>query len=107
MTKEIESREKELTHQVHREILCENLDQVKSLTPSFISAIKIHLLKNGPVNSTSNNMVKNSIQENMNFLIKCLTNEVNEIIRILQLTSYDEDEWTSDNLTFIKQKFVS
>ena len=37
MTREIDIREKELTHQIHRNFLCQHLDQIKSLTPSFIS----------------------------------------------------------------------
>ena len=29
--------------------------------------------------------------------------EINEIIRVLQLTTYDEDEWDADNLTVMKK----
>ena len=29
--------------------------------------------------------------------------EVSEIIRVLQLTTYDEDEWDSDNLTVMRK----
>lgn len=29
--------------------------------------------------------------------------EMNEVIRVLQLTTYDEDEWDSDNLTVMKK----
>lgn len=43
MTKEVDAREKELTHQVHRQWLVRSLDQVKMLTPVLISAIKIYL----------------------------------------------------------------
>jgi vinculin len=32
-----------------------------------------------------------------------MTDEINEIIRVLQLTTYDEDEWESDNLTGMKR----
>lgn len=34
--------------------------------------------------------------------------EVTEIIRVLQLTTYDEDEWDSDNLTVLRktQNFI-
>ena len=42
MTKEVDLREKELTHQVHREFLVRSLDQVKQLTPVLISGIKIY-----------------------------------------------------------------
>lgn len=32
-----------------------------------------------------------------------MTDEINEIIRVLQLTTYDEDEWDADNLTVMKK----
>ena len=43
MTKEVDSREKELTHQVHRQWLQTALDQVKQLTPVLISSVKIYI----------------------------------------------------------------
>ena len=43
MTKEVDAREKELTHQVHRGWLLRSLDQVKHLTPVLISSIKIYI----------------------------------------------------------------
>ena len=30
-----------------------------------------------------------------------------EIIRVLQLTTYDEDEWDSDNITVMKKTLAS
>ena len=47
MTKEVDAREKELTHQVHREWLLRSLDQVKQLTPVLISGIKIYVTTKG------------------------------------------------------------
>uniref|UniRef100_A0A915ID47 Vinculin n=2 Tax=Romanomermis culicivorax TaxID=13658 RepID=A0A915ID47_ROMCU len=41
--------------------------------------------------------------ENRNYLMTRMMDEVNEIIRVLQLTSYDEDEWDADNLTVMKK----
>lgn len=35
-----------------------------------------------------------------------MLDEVNEIIRVLQLTTYDEDEWDADNLTVMKKAIV-
>ena len=32
MTREVDVREKELTHQIHRELLSQHLEQVKNLT---------------------------------------------------------------------------
>ena len=43
MTKEVDAREKELTHQVHRDMLIRSLEQVKNLTPVLISGIKIFI----------------------------------------------------------------
>ena len=43
MTKEVDAREKELTHQVHRDLLIRSLEQVKNLTPVLISGIKIFI----------------------------------------------------------------
>lgn len=44
--------------------------------------------------------------ENRNYLAQRMTDEINEIIRVLQLTNYDEDEWDSDNLTVMKKAEV-
>ena len=32
-----------------------------------------------------------------------MSDEMSEIIRVLQLTTYDEDEWDSDNLTVMRK----
>lgn len=45
--------------------------------------------------------------ENRNYLASRMTDEINEIIRVLQLTTYDEDEWDADNLTCMKKAQVS
>ena len=116
MTKDVDSREKELTHRAHRDQLVQHLEQVKNLTPSFISSIKVYLLilssidpaklTSGPLNSDKNNSsnpltLSLSVKE---FLIRRLTDEIEEIIRLLQLTSHDEDEWIS--VEWFKQKIV-
>jgi vinculin len=40
---------------------------------------------------------------NRDYLGQRMTDELNEIIRVLQLTTYDEDEWDADNLTGMKR----
>jgi hypothetical protein len=40
---------------------------------------------------------------NRDYLAQRMTDELNEIIRVLQLTTYDEDEWDADNLTGMKR----
>lgn len=49
----------------------------------------------------------NEAAENRNYLVTRMTDEINEIIRVLQLTTYDEDEWEADNLTSMKKAEVS
>jgi vinculin len=41
--------------------------------------------------------------ENRNYLAQRMTDEINEIIRVLQLTTYDEEEWDADDLTVMKK----
>lgn len=41
--------------------------------------------------------------ENRNYLGQRMTDEINEIIRVLQLTSYDEEQSDLDNLTVLKK----
>lgn len=41
--------------------------------------------------------------ENRNYLAQRMTDEINEIIRVLQLTSYDEEQSELDNLTVLKK----
>ena len=43
----INSREKELTYEVHRELLKTHMANVKSLTPVLISGIKIFITTQG------------------------------------------------------------
>ena len=106
MAREIDVREKELTHQSHRELLVQHLEQVKSITPSFISSIKICLLvKKSTEANFKSSSVNMCVEQSKEFLIKRLSNEINEMIRILQLTTYDEDE--SDDFTTMKQKLVN
>lgn len=41
--------------------------------------------------------------ENRNYLASRMSEEINEIIRVLQLTSYDEEQSDLDNLTVLKK----
>lgn len=49
VSREVGAREKELTHQVHREILVRCLEQVKTLAPILICSMKIfiHIIAQG------------------------------------------------------------
>ena len=43
VTREVERRIEDLTHQVHREILARSVDQVKTLAPILICSMKIFI----------------------------------------------------------------
>ncbi|XP_043476045.1 vinculin isoform X4 [Leptopilina heterotoma] len=98
VSREVSAREKELTHQVHREILVRCLDQVKTLAPILICSMKIfiHIISHGGKGAEE-------AAENRNYLSGRMSDELNEIIRVLQLTTYDEEEWDADQLTVLKK----
>ncbi|XP_048506097.1 vinculin isoform X3 [Athalia rosae] len=98
VSREVSAREKELTHQVHREILVRCLDQVKTLAPILICSMKIfiHIIAQGGKGAEE-------AAENRNYLSSRMSDELNEIIRVLQLTTYDEEEWDADQLTVLKK----
>lgn len=97
VSRDVDARQQELTHQVHREILIRCLDSVKTLAPVLIGGMKtfVQLLAQGKRTDEA--------AENRNYLAQRMTDEINEIIRVLQLTTYDEDEWEADDLTFMKK----
>ncbi|XP_060566170.1 vinculin-like isoform X8 [Ruditapes philippinarum] len=97
MTKEVDAREKELTHQVHREMLIRSLEQVKNLTPVLISGIKIFITA-----KQTNQGIPDS-QTNRDYVVRKMSDEIHEIIRVLQLTTYDEEEWDADDLAVMKK----
>nr|XP_038949159.1 vinculin isoform X1 [Rattus norvegicus] len=90
MAKMIDERQQELTHQEHRVMLVNSMNTVKELLPVLISAMKIFV--------TTKNSKNQGIEEalkNRNFTVGKMSAEINEIIRVLQLTSWDEDAWAS------------
>ena len=84
--------------------MSQHLEQVKQLVPLFISSIKTCII----IGLTFKNpdSLKMRIDQNKEYLIKRLATEIKEIIRILQLTTHDEESWMCDDLTIMKQKFV-
>ncbi|XP_070200655.1 vinculin-like isoform X2 [Littorina saxatilis] len=97
MTKNVDSREKELTHQVHRDMLLRSLEQVKNLTPVLISGIKIF------ITAKQSGQGQVEAQKNRDYTVHKMSDEIHEIIRVLQLTTYDEEEWDADDLTVMKK----
>ena len=45
-------------------------------------------------------------QHNRDYVVSKVSSEIHEIIRVLQLTTYDEDEWDADDITVIKKAQV-
>lgn len=120
VSREVDARQKELTHQVHRDILIRCLEQVKTLAPILICSMKIfiQIVSQGKFSVFSFEKVLYHLKlfvycvggkgteeaaENRNYLAGRMTDEINEIIRVLQLTTYDEDEWDADQLTAMKR----
>uniref|UniRef100_T1JBN5 Vinculin n=1 Tax=Strigamia maritima TaxID=126957 RepID=T1JBN5_STRMM len=98
LSRDVDAREKDLTHQFHREILVRCLEQVKTLAPILICSMKMLIqimVKRGKGEAEA--------AANRNYVEQRMTDEINEIIRVLQLTTYDEDEWDADNLTVMKK----
>uniref|UniRef100_A0A8C5WDS3 Vinculin n=1 Tax=Leptobrachium leishanense TaxID=445787 RepID=A0A8C5WDS3_9ANUR len=98
MAKMIDDRQQELTHQEHRVMLVNSMNTVKDLLPVLISAMKIFV--------TTKNSRSQGIEEalkNRNFIVQKMSTEINEIIRVLQLTSWDEDAWASKDTEAMKR----
>jgi vinculin len=75
------------------------MDSVKTLSPILVCAMKIFV----QINEEGHQKGLAEAAENRNYLKERMTDEVNEIIRVLQLTTYDEDEWDSDNVTVMRK----
>lgn len=98
VSRDVDARQQELTHQVHREILMRCLEGVKTLSPILICSMKIFI----QIFHQGGKGIEEAA-ENRNYLAGRMTDEINEIIRVLQLTTYDEEEWDADNLTVMKK----
>ncbi|XP_042236640.1 vinculin-like isoform X17 [Homarus americanus] len=98
VSRDVDGRQQELTHQVHREILMRCLEGVKTLSPILICSMKIFI----QIFHQGGKGIEEAA-ENRNYLSGRMTDEINEIIRVLQLTTYDEEEWDADNLTVMKK----
>lgn len=46
-------------------------------------------------------------QTNRDYVVHKMSDEIYEIIRVLQLTTYDEEEWDADDLAVMKKAQVS
>ncbi|KJH48075.1 vinculin family protein [Dictyocaulus viviparus] len=98
VSSDVTNRQAELTHQVHRDILCRCLDQIRTLSPILICSMKIFIQI-----GQDQHRGQAEAAENRNYLAQRMTDEMHEIIRVLQLTTYDEDEWDADNVTVMRK----
>ncbi|XP_034040617.1 vinculin-like isoform X3 [Thalassophryne amazonica] len=90
MSKMIEERQQELTHQEHRQMLINSMNTIKELLPVLISAIKIFV-----TTKSSRGAGVEEAERNRRFIFEKMSAEINEIIRVLQLTTWDEDAWAN------------
>ena len=120
MSQEVDLRMKELTHVLHRQLLNRSLEQVKTLTPLLISSINVYVTSKltGKTNSKiscgyssisiGGHAIVESI-ENRDYLVNKMSDELGEIIRILQLTTIDDvllNEFDEDEQHNLKKLLV-
>ncbi|XP_061914223.1 vinculin-like isoform X4 [Entelurus aequoreus] len=101
MSKMIEERQQELTHQEHRQMLVSSMSTVKELLPVLISAIKIFVAtKSGRGTGVE------EAERNRLFTFEKMSGEINEIIRVLQLTTWDEDAWANKDIEALRRSLA-
>uniref|UniRef100_A0A3Q3K2C5 Vinculin n=1 Tax=Monopterus albus TaxID=43700 RepID=A0A3Q3K2C5_MONAL len=101
MSKMIEERQQELTHQEHRQMLVSSMNTIKELLPVLISAIKIFV-----ATKSSHGAGVEEAERNRRFTFEKMSAEINEIIRVLQLTTWDEDAWANKDMEALKRSLA-
>ncbi|XP_028279151.1 vinculin-like isoform X2 [Parambassis ranga] len=101
MSKMIEERQQELTHQEHRQMLVSSMNTVKELLPVLISAIKIFV-----ATKSSRGAGVEEAERNRRFTFEKMSAEITEIIRVLQLTTWDEDAWANKDMEALKRSLA-
>ncbi|XP_059215610.1 vinculin-like [Centropristis striata] len=101
MSKMIEERQQELTHQEHRQMLVNSMNTVKELLPVLISAIKIFV-----ATKSSRGAGVEEAERNRRFTFEKMSAEITEIIRVLQLTTWDEDAWANKDMEALKRSLA-
>ncbi|XP_043991987.1 vinculin-like isoform X4 [Gambusia affinis] len=101
MSKMIEERQQELTHQEHRQMLVSSMNTIKELLPVLISAIKIFV-----ATKSSRGAGIEEAEKNRRFTFEKMSAEINEIIRVLQLTTWDEDAWANKDMEALKRSLA-
>ncbi|KAM6956783.1 vinculin-like isoform 5-T5 [Aplochiton taeniatus] len=98
MSKMIEERQQELTHQEHRLMLVNSMNTIKELLPLLISAIKIFV-----ATKSGRSAGVEEAERNRGFTFNKMSSEIMEIIRVLQLTTWDEDAWANKDMEAMKR----
>ncbi|XP_077351363.1 vinculin-like isoform X2 [Festucalex cinctus] len=101
MSKMIEERQQELTHQEHRQMLINSMNTVKELLPVLISAIKIFV-----ATKSGRGAGVEEAERNRRFTFEKMSGEITEIIRVLQLTTWDEDAWANKDMEALKRSLA-
>ncbi|KAM7385671.1 hypothetical protein PAMP_001738 [Pampus punctatissimus] len=101
MSKMIEERQQELTHQEHRQMLVNSMNTVKELLPVLISAVKIFV-----ATKCGRGAGVEEAERNRRFTFEKMSAEINEIIRVLQLTTWDEDAWANKDMEALKRSLA-
>ncbi|XP_060895636.1 vinculin-like isoform X1 [Labrus mixtus] len=101
MSKMIEERQQELTHQEHRQMLLNSMNTIKELLPVLISAIKIFV-----ATKSSRGAGVEEAERNRRFTFEKMSGEITEIIRVLQLTTWDEDAWANKDMEALKRSLA-
>ncbi|XP_007546173.1 vinculin-like isoform X4 [Poecilia formosa] len=101
MSKMIEERQQELTHQEHRQMLVSSMNTIKELLPVLISAIKIFV-----ATKSSRGAGIEEAEKNRRFTFEKMSAEISEIIRVLQLTTWDEDAWANKDMEALKRSLA-
>ncbi|XP_049591613.1 vinculin isoform X7 [Syngnathus scovelli] len=101
MSKMIEERQQELTHQEHRQMLINSMSTVKELLPVLISAIKIFV-----ATKSGRGAGVEEAERNRRFTFEKMSGEITEIIRVLQLTTWDEDAWANKDMEALKRSLA-
>uniref|UniRef100_T1GS06 Vinculin n=1 Tax=Megaselia scalaris TaxID=36166 RepID=T1GS06_MEGSC len=108
---QIEARRLELTHQVHSDILGRCIKEFQNLLPVLFDSMKLYILlaleQQAPNMPTPHPDAIATAADNRNYLATRMSDEVQEIIRVLQLTTYDEDTSELDNITVLKKISLS
>uniref|UniRef100_A0A7N6B3S1 Vinculin n=1 Tax=Anabas testudineus TaxID=64144 RepID=A0A7N6B3S1_ANATE len=101
MSKMIEERQQELTHQEHRQMLVSSMNTIKELLPVLISAIKIFV-----ATKSSRGAGIEEAERNRRFTFEKMSAEIHEIIRVLQLTTWDEDAWANKDMEALRRSLA-